>query len=147
MGEYIPTQAYDLNRILSGSLYNGVVAKTNTFIVGPEASGKSSFMCLNFAAAQKMGYFPVIFDTEGAWTDEFCQRWGIDIENAAIFSNLWIEDIMTEMTVMIKEDWRKMALVIDSVGGLESYKMITDGAGDRVGTKRGGVKVYQGDDP
>jgi RecA/RadA recombinase len=55
-----------LNRILSGSLFKGIPEKTMTMLVGPEASFKSSFMCLSMANAQSMGYTPVIIDTEGA---------------------------------------------------------------------------------
>jgi len=35
-------------------------------IIGPEAVGKSSFMALMLADAQKKGYIPVVIDAEGA---------------------------------------------------------------------------------
>ena len=63
---YVDTNHYDLNRIISGSLFKGIPEKTMTMLVGPEASFKSSFMCLAMANAQSMGYTPVIIDTEGA---------------------------------------------------------------------------------
>ena len=56
----------DLNRILSGSLFKSVQVGTHTGLVGPEASGKSSFMALLLADAQKKGYLPVVVDAEGA---------------------------------------------------------------------------------
>lgn len=55
INEYVPTPHYDLNRILSGSIYKGIPEKTMTLLVGPEASFKSSFMCLSMANAQKKG--------------------------------------------------------------------------------------------
>jgi hypothetical protein len=44
-----------LNRVLSGNIYKGLPEKTMTLLVGPEASFKSSFMCLSMANAQKQG--------------------------------------------------------------------------------------------
>ncbi len=59
---WFPTPSYDLNRILSGSLYKGLPSKSLTLLVAPEASFKSSFMCLCAARAQKAGFTPVIFE-------------------------------------------------------------------------------------
>ena len=135
---YLPTDAYDLNRILSGSLYHGVASRTHTLLVGPEASGKSSFMCLNLASAQKMGYTPVIIDAEGAWTPEFCERWGIDTTRAIIINTPWVEEIMVELAQIIDEGWTKMAIALDSIGAIESRKMIDDAM------DKGDVKADQG---
>jgi recombination protein RecA len=138
---YIPTEAYDLNRILSGSLYHGVASRTHTLLVGPEASGKSSFMCLNLAAAQKMGYTPVVIDAEGAWTKKFCERWGIDTTRAFIISTPWVEEIMIELAKIIDEGWTRLAIAFDSIGAVESLKMIDDVTGKG---KRGEVVADQG---
>ena len=78
--EWVETPSYDLNRILSGSLYKGIPAKTLVGLVGPEASFKSSFMCLCMVNAQKKGYKTIVIDTEGAWNDDFITRWGLDPE-------------------------------------------------------------------
>ncbi len=137
---YLFTPAYDLNRILSGSLYKGVAEKTHTLIVGPEASGKSSFMCLNLAAAQKLGYTPVIIDAEGAWTSEFVTRWGIDPTKAIIINTPWVEDIMVELANIIDQGWTKLAIALDSIGALESKKMIDDGVGGDVKADQGGLQ-------
>jgi len=131
------TPTYDLNRILSGSLYRGVAEKTHTLLVGPEASGKSSFMCLNLAAAQQEGYTPVIIDAEGAWTGEFVTRWGIDPTKAIIITTPWVEDIMVELANIIDSGCTKMAIALDSIGALGSRKMLDDG-------KKGDVKADQG---
>lgn len=133
----ISTPTYDLNRILSGSLYTGVVSRTHTLLVGPEASGKSSFMCINIAEAQRLGYTPIIIDAEGAWTPDFCARWGINPERTIIIATPWVEDIMVELAKIINEGWQKMAIVLDSIGALESFKMIEDG-------EKGDVKADQG---
>ena len=140
INHYLFTPTYDLNRILSGSLYKGVAEKTHTLLVGPEASGKSSFMCLNLAAAQKMGYTPVIIDAEGAWTAEFVQRWGIDPTKAIIINTPWVEDIMVELSNIVENGWTKLAIALDSIGALESRKLIDDGLKGDVKADQGGLQ-------
>lgn len=135
--EWLFTPTYDLNRILSGSLFKGVAEKTHTLLVGPESSGKSSFMCLNLAAAQKAGYTPIIIDTEGAWTEDFVKRWGIDPEKAIVINTPWVEDIMVELAKIIDNGWTKLAIALDSIGALESRKMLDDGI-------KGDIKADQG---
>lgn len=139
-GSYINTNAYDLNRILSGSLYKGVVSKTLTFMVGPEASGKSSFMALNLAAAQKMGYTPLIIDTEIAWSHEFCKRWGIDIEKAFVLPWSRIDEIEVELSRIINSDVRNLAIALDSIGALFKGKVISDGVAGDVKADQGGLQ-------
>jgi recombination protein RecA len=140
INEWLYTPTHDLNRILSGSLYRGVAEKTHTLIVGPEASGKSSFMCLNLAAAQKLGYTPIIIDAEGAWTGDFVTRWGIDPTKAMVINTPWVEDIMVELAKIIEEGWTKLAIVIDSIGALESKKMVDDGIKGDVKADQGGLQ-------
>jgi len=137
---YLFTPTYDLNRILSGSLYKGVAEKTHTLLVGPEASGKSSFMCLNLAAAQQIGYTPVIIDAEGAWTSNFVTRWGIDPSRAIIINTPWVEDIMVELSNIVDNGWTKLALALDSIGALESRKIIEDGVAGDVKADQGGLQ-------
>lgn len=137
---YMDTPTYDLNRILSGSIYKGVPSRTHTLLVGPEASGKSSFMCLTLAAAQRQGYIPFIIDAEGAWTAEFCQRWGIDPTRAFIVNTPWIEEIMVELAKVIEEGWTKLAITMDSIGAVESRKMIEDGVAGDVKADQGGLQ-------
>jgi recombination protein RecA len=126
---WFPTPSYDLNRILSGSLYRGLPSKSLTLLVAPEASFKSSFMCLCAAQAQKDGYTPVIFDTEGAWTGDFVKRWGLDPDNILYVYTPWIGEVMTMMGQIIDDkddDSDKLFVILDSLGGLERKKMIDD---------------------
>ncbi|MCK5019159.1 MAG: hypothetical protein KAS32_19010 [Candidatus Peribacteraceae bacterium] len=124
---WFPTPAFDLNRIISGSLYKGLPSKSLTLLVAPEASFKSSFMCLCAARAQKEGYTPVIFDTEGAWTGDFVKRWGLDPDNILYIYTPWISEVMTMMGQIIDDDDSdKLFVILDSLGGLERKKMIDD---------------------
>lgn len=131
------TPTYDLNRILSGSLYKGVAEKTHTLLVGPEASGKSSFMCLNLAAAQKEGYTPVIINAEGAWTKEFVERWGLDASKAIVINSSTVEDIHRDLANIKQHGITKLAIALDSIGALNSNKVIAD-------AEKGDIKADQG---
>jgi len=127
---WFPTPAYDLNRILSGSLYKGIPSKSLTLLVAPEASFKSSFMCLCAAKAQKEGYLPVIIDTEGAWTSDFVERWGLDPDNILYIYTPWVDKVSTIFGQIIDDDDQdKMFIILDSLGGLEKIKMVEDATG------------------
>jgi len=144
--EWLASPAMDLNRILSGSLYKSIQIGTHTGLVGPEASGKSSFMALLLADAQKKGYLPIIIDAEGAWDREFVTRWGLDPDNIIKMNTLWVDDIMPELAKFIdgytenKQHFKfeNLAIAIDSIGALESKKVVSDG------TDKHDVKADQG---
>jgi recombination protein RecA len=125
-GELISTPAYDLNRILSGSLFKGMRSKVFTLFVGPEATGKSSFMCLCLAEAQKQGYTPIVIDTEGSWTNDFVSRWGMNADDILYIYTPWIDKITIILGQLIDSGDTKLAVVIDSIGGMEKYKLIED---------------------
>jgi len=128
---WFPTPSYDLNRILSGSLFKGLPSKSLTLLVAPEASFKSSFMCLCAARAQqKEGYTPIIIDTEGAWTSDFVERWGLDPDNILYIYTPWVDKVCVLLGQIIDDDEQdKMFLILDSLGGLEKIKMIDDAVG------------------
>jgi len=135
--EFIPTPAYDLNRVISGSLFRGFPNKTLTLLVGPEASGKSSLMCLCLAEAQQKGYTPVVIDTEGAWDKKFVSRWGLDPDKMLYNYTPWIDQILVVLGTIIDSADKKLALAVDSIGGMEALKLL----GDAVS---GDVKADQG---
>ena len=135
--EFIPTPALDLNRIISGSLYKGFPNKTLSMFVGPEASGKSSFMCLCLAEAQRKGYTPVVIDTEGAWDEKFVTRWGLDPTNMLYVYTPWIDQVSVALAQIIESGDKKLAIALDSIGGLEVGKLLVDATS-------GDVKADQG---
>lgn len=124
--EWIATPAYDLNRILSGSLFKGLPNKTFTLFVGPETSGKSSFICLCLAEAQRKGYTPVIIDTEGAWDVEFVKRWGIDPDKMLYNYTPFVDQASVILGNLFDSGETKLAIAIDSIGGLDRKKLIDD---------------------
>ena len=125
----LSTPALDLNRILSGSLRGGIPSRNLVAIVGPEHSFKSSFMVLCMANAQKQGYKPVIIDTEGGITDEFCRRWGLDPENILYVYTPWIHEVKVVIAQIRESGEQGYVIGIDSVGGLDRYKSFTDAVG------------------
>ncbi len=135
--EWLKTPAYDLNRILSGDLYKGIPSKSFTLFIGVETSGKSSFMALCVAEAQKNGYKPIIIDTEGGWDNDFVKRWGINPDEAVHVYTPWIDKICMVLGNIINEEDEKYAIILDSIGGIERMKLLDDSVD-------GDVKADQG---
>jgi len=125
--EWIQTPALDLNRILSGSIFKGIPSKCLVGIVGPEHTMKSSFMVLCMVEAQKMGYTPVIIDTEGGISDVFCKRWGLNLKEALYVYTPWVEEVISTLG-QIHGQGEKFIIGVDSVGGLDRLKTIVDAA-------------------
>ncbi len=125
----LSTPALDLNRILSGSVKGGIYSRNLVAIVGPEHSFKSSFMTLCMANAQKQGYKPVIIDTEGGITPEFCERWGLDPTNILYVYTPWINEVKSVIAQIRESGEQGYVIGLDSVGGLDRYKSFTDALG------------------
>lgn len=124
---YFKSPSLDLNRILSGSLNKGLPSKSLTLLVAPEASFKSSSMVLLAADAQKQGQDVIIIDTEGAYTNEFISRWGLNPSNVLYIYTPWISEVMTIFGQIIDDkDAKNMFIILDSLGGLERSKMVDD---------------------
>lgn len=134
---WVSTPSYDLNRIITGDLFKGLPEKSLTLLCGPEASFKSSFSCICAANAQKEGYQVLLFDTEGAWSDDFAKRWGLDPEKIIVVNTLLVDDISVIMGNLIKGDDEKLFIILDSLGGLESEKLMND-------AEKGDIKADQG---
>lgn len=136
---WINTPAYDLNRILSGDLFKGLPEKSLTYLVGPEASFKSSFSALCAANSQKEGFTPIVIDTEGAWTSDFVERWGLDPDNILYIYEPFVDAVCSILGQIIddNDDSKKYCIIIDSIGGLEVQKLVDDSI-------KGDVKADQG---
>ena len=125
VNDWVPTPHYDLNRIISGSIFKGLPEKTLSLLVGPEASFKSSFMCLTMANAQEQGYTPVIIDTEGAWTPEFVSNWGLDPDNILYTYAPFIDESLGVIGSLI-DSGEKFFIGLDSIGNLETEKFMEE---------------------
>lgn len=125
----ISTPCKDLNRILSGSLNKGISSRNLVAIVGPEHTMKSSFMVLCMVNAQKLGYKPVIIDTEGGCDNAFCKRWGLDTDNLFYVYTPYINEVKSVLAQIKDTGDEKLVIGLDSVGGLERMKSYTDALG------------------
>lgn len=138
---WLKTPSYDLNRVLSGDLNLGLPTKCWCLIVGPEHSFKSSFACLTLAEAQKKGYTVVVVDTEGAWTPAFCKRWGLDPEEILYIYSPFIDEIKTFVAQLIEDpEVSKMAIALDSIGGITREKVMRDAVDGEPKQDQGGLQ-------
>lgn len=124
--EQIPTPSYDLNRILLGDLYNGLQSRTVYGIVGPEGTFKSSFSVLSMCEAIKFGYTPIIIDSEGSYTPEFIERWGLNPNNTFYKFCNFVEQVKITLYGLIKSGQQKFIVSLDSLAGLDKEKIFDD---------------------
>ena len=135
--KWVKTPSYDLNRILSGSLFKGIPSKNLVGIVGPEGTMKSSFMTLCMAQGVQEGFMPFIIDTEGGVTNEFCRRWGLDPDTIGYIYQPWVDKVKAVLAQLKESKQKNMIIGIDSAGGLDHYKSFTDALKDDVKADQG----------
>jgi len=133
----VMTPCYDLNRILSGSLRKGIRSRNLMGIIGPEHTFKSSFMVLCMVNAQKEGYKPVIIDTEGGCSGDFCGRWGLDVDNIFYIYTPWVDEVMPILAQIKETGEEKLVIGLDSVGGLQRLKAYNDALTGKVKQDQG----------
>lgn len=133
----IKTPAYDLNRILSGSVKSGIQSRNLVGIVGPEHAGKSSFMILCMAEAIRQGKKAVIIDTEGGVNKEFCLRWGLDIDNVFYVYTPFVSEVRSVLGQIRETGDTDLIIGIDSAGGLDRLKQFEDAASGQMKADQG----------
>ncbi len=133
--EWIDTGNYHLNAVFSGDLFGGIPNNRTICLAGDSGTGKT-FLLLNMVAqAQKMGYYVVYYDTEGAVDVDNIQAFGVDPEK---FDHQPVSDIAkfrTSITTMVKKLMEakekgyktpKIFVALDSLGMLATTKEIDD---------------------
>lgn len=147
--EWIDTGSYVLNSIISGSRNGGIPKGRVTLIAGESMTGKSLFVQKILANAQKMGLFPVIFDTESAIDPEGAARLGLDISKVKYVPCVSIEqtrNAVYKFLESIKEKGLegKFIVAIDSLGNLQSElelkRMDKESTSADMGTKARAMK-------
>lgn len=131
--EYIDTGNYMLNACMTGSLFKGVPSGRMTMLSGESGTGKSYLAVSICRNAQKMGYYPIYFDSESSIDTQFVERLGCDGGSFGIKSVNTISQVSTEISricagleKMPAEDRPKYIIVIDSIGNLTSDKEQND---------------------
>lgn len=133
--EYISTGNYHLNALFSGDLFKGVPCNRGVAVSGESGCGKTFFM-LNIAReAQKMGYYVIYYDSEGAIDSDTVTSFEVDPTK---FDHQPVSDLAkfrTSITTLIKKlvdakekgfELPKIAIFLDSLGMLATTKEIED---------------------
>lgn len=124
--DWISTGSYLLNACVSGSMLKGIASGKIMCYYGQSGSGKSFLSCAACREAVKKGYVVLYCDSEGAITDDFLKRIGVDTSKVIIRPVATITEVTQVLTnVLTKlEEQRaagnpqKMMIVLDSLGNL-----------------------------
>lgn len=113
--QVIPTPSLRWNNLLGGGLWTDRIHT----IWGNPGGGKSTVAAKILANGQEMGFKPVIFDSEGAFTDPYLEKCGLDISNRIIYPHANIlEDIQKEYLPMMRNQDEKYIFLFDSINGI-----------------------------
>ena len=80
ISEFIDTGSHSLNGLISGNIFNGIPRGRVVGFGGASGSGKSRACGRVIANAQKMGYIPVVLDSENAIDMNFMSNLGCNTD-------------------------------------------------------------------
>lgn len=129
--EWIPTGNLMLNACMGGSLFSGVPTGRITTLVGESGCAKSYLAVSICREAQKMGYTPIVLDSEGAYDSEFVRRLGADPTkfiikqvNTITETSRFIANLCKKLQEQDEKYGQhdKIIIVLDSLGNLTSEK-------------------------
>lgn len=129
--EWIPSGNYMLNACMSGDLFKAVPAGRTVLLAGESGVGKTYLHCSICREAQKMGYTPIILDSEGSIDSTFVSRLGVDPHKCIIRQVNTISECSQFIANLCKKleeqeekygTHQKVILVLDSIGNLTSDK-------------------------
>jgi recombination protein RecA len=112
--EVIPTPSVGLNRALGGGLNTGA---THLFW-GTPSVGKTTMCFRIIAQAQKMGYRPVIIDSESSYNDQYAAKCGVNIDDVVIIQSTVVEDILKNIHPYLSDDKEKYIFLFDSISNI-----------------------------
>lgn len=112
--EIIPTPSIGLNKALGGGLYTGA---THLFW-GTPSVGKTTMCFRIIAEAQRMGYRPVIVDSEYSYSDSYAQKCGIDTNDIVVIQSTVVEDILKNLIGYLNHPDEKHIFLFDSLSNI-----------------------------
>ncbi|MEY2973523.1 MAG: hypothetical protein RI886_1300 [Pseudomonadota bacterium] len=112
--QVIPTPSIGLNRALGGGLNTGA---THLFW-GTPSVGKTTMCFRILAEAQKMGYRPVIIDSESSYNDEYAAKCGIDVEDIVVVQSTIVEEILKNIYEYLNHTTEKHIFLFDSLSNI-----------------------------
>ena len=126
--DWISTNNYALNYLISGDFHKGVPLGKVTVFAGESGAGKS-FICSGnlIRNAQEQGIYPILVDTENALDEKWLHALGVETSedkllklNMAMIDDVakMITDFVKEYKTLPEDDGPKVLFVIDSLGML-----------------------------
>ncbi|MAG73642.1 hypothetical protein CL620_04960 [archaeon] len=112
--EIIPTPSMGLNRALGGGFYTGATH----LLWGSPSAGKTTMAYHIMAKAQKMGYRPVIVDSEYSYNDSYAEKCGIDISDIVLIQGTIVEDIIKALIGYLEHPVEKHIFLFDSLSNI-----------------------------
>jgi recombination protein RecA len=112
--QIIQTPSIGLNKALGGGLYSGA---THLFW-GTPSVGKTTMCFRIIAEAQKMGYRPIIVDSEYSYSDEYAKKCGINTEDIVIIQSTVVEDILKNLDGYLNHADEKHIFLFDSLSNI-----------------------------
>lgn len=112
--EIIPTPSIGLNRALGGGLHTGA----SHLFWGTPSVGKTTMCFRIIAEAQKLGYRPVIVDSESSYNDEYAIKCGIDVQDIVVIQSTVVEDILKNIYEFITHTEEKHIFLFDSISNI-----------------------------
>ena len=141
--EFLSTNSLALNRICSGSIFNGIPQGRVTCFYGENSTGKSLIAYQTAITALKEGKIDrvIVVDSEGGVLTRNFEDAGIDLEKVTYLPVKSIEDCSVKMTQMYdmfdqchheyledpdNNDDIRALVILDSFGALTSEKQLKD---------------------
>lgn len=110
----IPTPSLGLNKALGGGLHTGA---THLFW-GTPSVGKTTMCFRIIANAQKMGFRPIIIDSEYSYSDKYAQKCGINIDDIVVIQSTVVEDILKNLVGYLNHPDEKHIFLFDSLSNI-----------------------------
>lgn len=116
---------------MSGDLFKALPSGRIVTLVGKSGVGKSYLACSFAREAQKMGYIPIVLDSEGAYDADFVKRINVDPTkmiikkvNTILETSQFIANICNKLEEQQEKYGRhdKVLFILDSLGNLTSEK-------------------------
>lgn len=143
VSSYLSTNSLALNRICSGSIYNGIPQGRITCLYGENSSGKSLIAYMTAITAIKEGKIDqvIVVDSEGGVLNKTFEDSGIDMSRVKYMPVKSVEDCSVKMTQMYdmfdkchaeyledpeNNDDIRALVVLDSFGALTAEKQLKD---------------------
>ena len=112
--DILPTPSKSLNRALGGGFYTGATHQ----LWGTPSAGKTTMAYHVMANAQKMGYRPVVVDSEYSYNDEYAAKCGIDTDDIVLMQGTVVEDLIKNLIGYLEHPVEKHIFLFDSLSNI-----------------------------